>query len=94
MTSLPDTPTFEELGYDIVHTQLRGIIMPPGVPDETVRYWEGILKTVAESPEWKAEYIDRFNEVPLFMDNVEFGKQMEKTSALYETMMRELKLIK
>lgn len=94
MTSLPDVPTFKELGYDITHTQLRGIIMPGDAPPEAVAFWEGVLKTVAESPEWKAEYIDRFNEVPLFMDSAEFGAQMVETSKRYETMMHELKLIK
>lgn len=94
MTSLPDVPTFKELGYDITHTQLRGIIMPGEVPPEAIAYWEGVLKTVAESPEWKAAYIDRFNEVPLYMNSAEFGAQMVETSKRYETMMRELKLIK
>jgi putative tricarboxylic transport membrane protein len=93
MTSLPDVPTFQELGYDISHTQLRGIIMPGEVPPEAVAYWEGILKEVAESPEWKAEYIDRFNEVPIFLNSEEFAAQMVETSGLYETMMRDLELI-
>jgi putative tricarboxylic transport membrane protein len=93
MSSLPDVLTFKELGYDITHTQLRGIIMPAGTPPDVVAYWEGVLKTVAESPEWKAEYIDRFNEVPLYMSSTEFGAQMVETSKRYEKMMRELKLI-
>lgn len=93
MTSVPDVPTFKELGYDITHTQLRGIIMPGDAPPEAVAFWEGVLKTVAESPEWKAQYIDRFNEVPLYMNSAEFGAEMVETSKRYETMMRELKLI-
>jgi putative tricarboxylic transport membrane protein len=93
MSSLPDVPTFKELGYDITHTQLRGIIMPGGAPPEAVAFWQGVLKTVAESPEWKAEYIDRFNEVPLYMNSAEFGAQMVETSKRYETMMHKLKLI-
>lgn len=94
MSSLPDVPTFKELGHDITHTQLRGIIMPAGVPAETVAYWEGVLKTVAESPEWRAQYVDRFNEVPLYLNSAEFGAQMVETSARYESVMRDLKLVK
>ena len=94
MASLPDVPTFKELGYDITHTQLRGIVMPKDVPPEVVAYWEGVLKTVAESPSWRKQYIDRFNEIPLFLNSAEFGKQMAETNARYETLMRELNLIK
>ncbi|MBD9528579.1 tripartite tricarboxylate transporter substrate binding protein [Paracoccus sp. PAR01] len=94
MTSLAEVPTFKELGYDIVHTQLRGIIMPSGVPAETVAYWEGILKTVAESPEWQAQYVDRFNETPLYLNSAEFGAAMVETSARYESVMRDLGLAK
>ena len=94
LTSLPDVPTFKEQGYDIVHTQLRGIVMPKDVPPEAVAYWEGVLKKVAEGEAWNTQYIKRFNEEPIFLDSVEFGKQMEVTSARYEKMMRELKLIK
>ncbi|MCD2185007.1 Bug family tripartite tricarboxylate transporter substrate binding protein [Rhizobium sp. GN54] len=94
MTSLPDVPSFSELGHDIVHTQLRGIIMPKDVPAEAVTYWEGVLKTVAESPEWRAQYVDRFNEIPLFLNSREFGEEIVATSARYEALMRELELIK
>ncbi|MFV0361108.1 Bug family tripartite tricarboxylate transporter substrate binding protein [Tropicimonas sp.] len=90
---LPDVPTFEELGYDIDHTQLRGIIMPADVPPEAVSFWEGVMKTVAESDEWRAAYLDKFNEISLFMDSREFGAEMVETSARYEDLMRELGLI-
>ena len=94
MTSLPDVPTFKELGHDITHTQLRGIIMPAGTPAETVAYWEGVLKTVAESPEWRAQYVDRFNEVPLYLNSADFGAAMAETSARYESVMRDLQMVK
>lgn len=94
MTSLPDVPSFSELGYDIVHTQLRGIIMPKDVPAEAVSYWQGVLKTVAESPEWRTQYVDRFNEIPIFLDSKAFEAEIAATSARYDALMRELGLIK
>ncbi|MGA1832889.1 Bug family tripartite tricarboxylate transporter substrate binding protein [Rhizobium wenxiniae] len=94
MDSLPEVPSFKELGHDIVHTQLRGIIMPKDVPAEAVSYWEGVMKTVSESPEWRSQYVDRFNEIPLFLDSKQFGEEIVATSQRYETLMRELGLIK
>jgi putative tricarboxylic transport membrane protein len=94
MSSLPDVPSLSELGYNIVHTQLRGIIMPKDVPVEAVTYWEGVLKTVAESPEWRTQYVERFNEIPIFLDSKGFEAEVIATSERYETLMRELGLIK
>jgi putative tricarboxylic transport membrane protein len=93
--AFPDVPTFKELGHDqIVHTQLRGLVMPAGVPAEAVKYWEEILKKVAASDAWKKKYIERFHEIPDFTDAAGFGEAIATTNARYETLMKELKIIK
>jgi putative tricarboxylic transport membrane protein len=92
--AFPDVPTFSELGQNIVHTQIRGLVMPKGVKPEVVSYWEGVLKKVAESPQWRAQYIDRFYDVPNFMNSEEFGKAIVETSDRDERLMKELGVIK
>jgi putative tricarboxylic transport membrane protein len=92
--AFPDIPTFKELGYgDIVHTQLRGLVMPADVPQEIVTYWEGVLEKVATSEQWKKQYIDRFYDVPDYVDAEGFKDVLERTNARYETMMKDLGLI-
>lgn len=92
--ALPDVPTFTELGYKIVHVQIRGLVMPKDVPAEAVTYWEGVLRKVAESEPWKKQYIDRFYEVPQFLDAKAFGQAIVETSDRYESLMKELGIIK
>lgn len=94
LPSLSNTPSFKELGYDIEHVQLRGVVMPPDVPAETVAFWEGALRKVAESPEWKREYLDRFRDEPRFVGSKEFGQVLETTNELYAKLMIDLGLIK
>jgi putative tricarboxylic transport membrane protein len=94
LEQLPDVPTFKEQGIDIELTQLRGVVMPKGVSPEVTKFWEGVMKQVAESPEWKAEYIDRNNAVPTYMDSKEFGEAMPKYSDLYAEYMKKVKAIK
>src|SRR3546814_17994307 len=53
LESLPDVPTFKELGYDIVHTQLRAIVMPGGVPEEAVAFWEDAFTKLAARDAWR-----------------------------------------
>ncbi|MEO9340788.1 tripartite tricarboxylate transporter substrate binding protein [Mesorhizobium sp. SB112] len=91
--ALQDVPTFQELGVEIVHSQLRGVIMPPDQDPEVIRYWEDVLRRVAESDAWRTQYVDRFSEVPDFVGSEAFAAEMEKTNTLYDRMMRELKII-
>ncbi|MGX9936561.1 Bug family tripartite tricarboxylate transporter substrate binding protein [Advenella kashmirensis] len=94
ISSLPKTPTFKELGYDITHFQLRGIVMPGEVEPDVIAFWEKTLKKVADSTAWKEQYINRFNETPAFVGSQEFAKQMVQTSQKYESMMKDMKLVK
>lgn len=93
-SAFPDVPTFKELGYEIVHSQLRGLVMPGNVPPEAVAYWEGILKKVAESGEWKTKYIDRYNDIPSFSGAEDYAKEIVTINNRYETLMKELGIIK
>ena len=94
LTSLPAVPSFKELGYPIEHVQLRGVVMPPDMPQAALTFWENALRRVAESPEWKREYLDRFRDEPRFLGSLEFGRVLESTNELYIKIMTELGLIK
>jgi putative tricarboxylic transport membrane protein len=94
LQSLPDTPSFKELGYPIEHVQLRGVVMPRGVPADAIAFWEKALQTVAESDAWRRGYLDRFREEPRYLSSKEFGAVLESTSGLYTQLMTELGLIK
>src|SRR5690606_10135622 len=93
IAALPDVPSFTELGHDIEHVQLRGLVMPGGVEPEVVAYWDDLLSEVATSDAWREQYIERFNEEAAFLPSDEFATLIEETSARYETIMRELDII-
>ena len=94
LQSLSDTPSFKQLGYNIEHVQLRGVVMPPDVPADTVAFWEGALRKVAESEQWKRDYLDRFRDEPRFVGSMEFGQLLASTNELYIKLMTELGLLK
>ena len=87
-------PTFKEQGFDIDYVQVRGVVMPQGVSQSTVAYWEGVLRKVAESENWRKQYIERFNEEPAFIPAKEFAGVLDATNARYESVMKELGMIK
>ncbi|NDV86574.1 tripartite tricarboxylate transporter substrate binding protein [Aurantimonas aggregata] len=89
LPSLPDVPTLQESGLDIEHVQLRGVVMPPEVPEEAVAYWEDVFKQVAESDAWKEQYLDRFGDEPRFASSEEFAEILKETNDLYAGMMEQ-----
>lgn len=48
--ALPDVPTFEESGYDVVAATARGYSAPAGLPEPVARELEAALKTAIEDP--------------------------------------------
>lgn len=94
LPQLPNVPTFKELGQDIDITQLRGVVMPKGIPPEAVKFWEGVMKQVAESEEWKREYLDRNGSVPIFLDSAAFAAELPKVNSTYVDFMKQAGLLK
>ena len=53
--SIPDVPTFKELGYDFVSERYRALAGPPGLPGEVVEYWANICEQVTKDEAFREE---------------------------------------
>lgn len=91
LASLPDIPTFKEQGLDIQLLLYRGFVMPKDVPAEAVAFWENALRKVAESQDWKKEYIERNSSVPIFLDSKAFGAEFPMLTGKYQVFLDQLK---
>lgn len=52
VSSLPDVPTFKELGYDLVEGAFRGAAVPPGTPDSVKKVLADAFEKVNKDPEF------------------------------------------
>ncbi|MEW6548290.1 MAG: tripartite tricarboxylate transporter substrate binding protein [Spirochaetota bacterium] len=52
VSSLPDVPTFRELGYDLVEGAFRGAAVPPGTPDSVKKVLADAFEKVNKDPEF------------------------------------------
>lgn len=93
LPSFPDVPTLQEVGLDITHVQLRGMVLPSGVSEAATEYWENVFRKVAMSEEWETQYLEKFHVQPYFAGSDEFRQIMEETNALYKRMMKKLNII-
>lgn len=94
LEALPDVPTFKELGYDIVHTQLRAIVMPKDVPDEALKYWQTRLEKLASSDEWKKNYVEKYNLQSAYVAGDDLKALFNKTTDAFREQMKAAGLIK
>ena len=83
-----DIPTCKEAGVPTDYVMLRGIFMPPGVPDAAVNYYADLFKRVRETPEWK-EFMERgaFNQS--FMSGKQFTDWLTKAEQQHANLMKE-----
>jgi tripartite-type tricarboxylate transporter receptor subunit TctC len=51
----PDTPTFRELGFDLVHGASRGILGPPNMPQQVTEKLVAAARVALASEEFKRE---------------------------------------
>jgi tripartite-type tricarboxylate transporter receptor subunit TctC len=52
VSSLPNIPTFKELGYDLVEGAFRGAAVPPGTPDSVKKVLADAFEKVNKDPEF------------------------------------------
>ena len=58
-----NVPTIKEAGFDVLNVpQVRGIVAPPGVPADVVKYWEDLFAKLIETPSWKKYLSDNLFE--------------------------------
>jgi putative tricarboxylic transport membrane protein len=94
-TPFEDVPTFDSKGYkNVFYQQFRGIVGPPGMPAEAVAYYENLLKQVAESSDWKEDYIKKNSLTPKFLNAEESTAFYQESFKTTKSLLEELGMIK
>jgi putative tricarboxylic transport membrane protein len=70
--ALPDVPTLKESGIDLVFTNWRGIVAPPGISDADKATWIDALTKMHASQGWKDEMKKR-GWTDAFVTGADFG---------------------
>lgn len=90
--SVKDIPTLKESGIDLVFTNWRGVLAPPGISrerrDELVAY----LTAMHETPAWQ-EALERNGWIDEFVTGDEFGAFLEDQDTRVATTLKELDLL-
>ena len=89
-----DIPTVKEaLGVDIQYLMLRGIFGPPDMPKDAAEWYQGFLKKVIDTPEWK-KYMSEGALKSAFATGAEYVKWVEENEKLHRELMAKGGLLK
>ena len=67
-----DAPTLTESGVDLVFTNWRGVLAPPGISEEHRAYLVRLFEDMHDTPEWR-DALERNG----WTDNFATGKEFE-----------------
>ena len=90
---LATVPTWKEQGVDVVAGSWRGIVGPKGLSAAQTAYWEGVLRKMVETPEWKSD-LEKNYWTSDFMPSAEFRKELEKGYGHTRAVLTDLGLAK
>ncbi|MBB6629600.1 tripartite tricarboxylate transporter substrate binding protein [Nocardioides sp. KIGAM211] len=90
--SVKDVPTLTESGIDLVFTNWRGVLAPPGISDERRDELIGYLQEMHDSPEWQQALEDN-GWIDAFRTGDDFEAFLEEQDARVASTLKELGLI-
>jgi putative tricarboxylic transport membrane protein len=91
IAAVEDAPTLKSSGIDLVFTNWRGFVAPPGITDAQKTAWIDALTTMHESKEWKAELTKR-GWTDAFVTGDEFGTYLKDQDKSVAGLLAELGL--
>lgn len=82
----PDLPTIQEQGYDIPnYVTLRGVVGPPEMPADALRFWEGFFGRLVKTKAWQDHL-----KANLFEDGFMTTAELQKFAREYPDQVREM----
>jgi putative tricarboxylic transport membrane protein len=86
-----DAPTLTDEGVDLVFTNWRGIVAPPGITDEERQKWIDTITEMHDSDAWKQVLEDQ-GWTDAFVTGDEFSSFLEDESKRVEGVLSDLGL--
>jgi putative tricarboxylic transport membrane protein len=88
--AMPNVPTLKEQGIETTPFQMwRGVAMPKGVPADAVAYWQGVMKKVAATKQFK-DYISSNVATLHVIAGPDFARFLSDQEAIYKDMLNRL----
>ena len=88
-----DAPTFRELGIDLVFSNWRGVVAPPGISQADRKALGDAVEQMAKSAQWKAILTKR-GWIDAYMPTAEFEAFLKAEQTRVEATLRSIGLVR
>ena len=88
-----DAPTFKELGIDLVFSNWRGVVAPPGLSEADRKALAEAIDKMVKSPQWKA-MLEKRGWLDAYMPQAEFEAFLKEERGRVEATLRAVGLVK
>jgi len=89
LSAFPDVGTIKEQGIPIaILTQSRGVIAPPGTPNEIVAYWESAFGRLVKTGRWK-KYVEENLQETSYLASRELADFLDDQTKLLRSVLKE-----
>ncbi len=90
---LKDVPTWKEQGIDVVFTHWRGVMGPPDMTPDQIKYWSDVFAKMVKSDNWK-KLLKNQGQYDFYMSANEYTKFLEDQNNKFTTILKEVGLVK
>jgi len=86
---LANVPTWKEVGYDAVTVNWRMVTGAGGMSAAQVAYWDGVMKTLTSTPEWRESLKINYQE-PVYVPSSGMRPFLDQQYDQFNTILKDL----
>ena len=90
---LANVPTWRSMGIDVAILHWRGVFAPPGIPKETVAYWDKVFGQMVKTDAWKKQ-LAQHGWFDAYADSATFTKDLNTEEKTYAEILSDLGMAK
>jgi putative tricarboxylic transport membrane protein len=90
---LAKVPTWRSMGVDVEILHWRGLFAPPGIPADSVRYWDATLAKMVKTDAWK-KVLERYQWFDAYADSATFTRDLQRENEIYSKILLDLGMAK
>jgi putative tricarboxylic transport membrane protein len=81
------------MGVDVSILHWRGLFGPPGIPADTVKYWDSTLGKMVKTEHWK-QALEKHGWFDAYADSATFRKALDEEAKVNAQILSELGMAK
>lgn len=89
---IPDVPTWKEEGMDVVFPHWRGVVGPPNMTEEEIKYWDETFAKMVETETWKA-FLESSGMSNYYLNSQETKEFLEQQNEMAKELLQSAKVI-